>query len=151
MRKLKRYSEIRKDKVYTFRVLKYIITDIFGKSTCVKSTWNFLSRLYIQIFNNFSLIFTNKATVFIHLNHVQNLVLLIVQTLNLILCNTNVLIESMYIAVVQSSRGAMVGFEDELRNKTMSNGAVTLTVLQNGKGVVLRKEQLMALFSRLCR
>lgn len=57
----------------------------------------------------------------------------------------------MYIAVVQSSRGAMVGFEDELRNKTMSNGVVTLTVLQNGKGVVLRKEQLMALFSRLCR
>lgn len=55
----------------------------------------------------------------------------------------------MYIAVVQSSRGAMVDFEDELRNKTMSNGVVTLTVLQNG--VVLRKEQLMALFSRLCR
>lgn len=151
MRKSKRYSEIRKDEVYTFRVSQYIITDIFGKSTCVKSTWNFLLRLYIQIFNNFSLIFTNKQTVFIHLNHVQNVVLLIVQTLNLILCDTNVFIESMYIAVVQSSRGAMVGFEDELRNKTMSNGVVTLTVLQNGKGVVLRKEQLMALFSRLCR
>lgn len=65
------------------------------------------------------------------------------------MCNTNVFIEFMYIAVVQSSRGAMVDFEDELRNKTMSNGVVTLTVLQNG--VVLRKEQLMALFSRLCR
>lgn len=148
MRKLKCYSEIRND-VYTFRVLKDII--IFEESTYVKSTWDFLSRLYIQIFNNFSLIFTNKAIVFIHLNHVQNVVLLIVQTLNLILCNTNVFIEFMYIAVVQSSRGAMVGFEDELRNKTMSNGVVTLTVLQNGKGVVLRKEQLMALFSRLCR
>lgn len=149
MRKLKWYSEIRNDEVYTFRMLKDII--IFEESTYIKSTWDFLSRLYIQIFNNFSLIFTNKATVFIHLNHVQNVVLLIVQTLNLILCNTNVLIEFMYIAVVQSSRGAMVGFEDELRNKTMSNGVVTLTVLQNGKGVVLRKEQLMALFSRLCR
>lgn len=149
MRKLKWYSEIRNDEVYTFRVLKDII--IFEESTYVKSTWDFLSRLYIQIFNNFSLILTNKATVFIHLNHVQNVVLLIVQTLNLILCNTNVFIEFMYIAVVQSSRGAMVGFEDELRNKTMSNGVVTLTVLQNGKGVVLRKEQLMALFSRLCR
>lgn len=149
MRKLKWYGEIRNDEVYTFRVLKDII--IFGQSTYVKSTWDFLSRLYIQIFNNFSLIFTNKATVFIHLNHVQNVVLLIVQTLNLILCNTNVFIEFMYIAVVQSSRGAMVDFEDELRNKTMSNGVVTLTVLQNGKGVVLRKEQLMALFSRLCR
>lgn len=65
------------------------------------------------------------------------------------MCNTNVFIEFMYIAVVQSARGAMVDFEDELRNKTMSNGVVTLTVLQNG--VVLRKEQLMALFSRLCR
>lgn len=149
MRKLKWYGEIRNDEVYTFRVLKDII--IFGQSTYVKSTWDFLSRLYIQIFNNFSLIFTNKATVFIHLNHVQNVVLLIVQTLNLILCNTNVFIEFMYTAVVQSSRGAMVDFEDELRNKTMSNGVVTLTVLQNGKGVVLRKEQLMALFSRLCR
>lgn len=78
MRKLKRYSEIKNDEVYTFRVLKDIITDIFGESTYVKSTWHFLSRLYIQIFNNFSIIFTNKATVFIHLNHVQNVVLLIV-------------------------------------------------------------------------